>query len=89
VTRGVVAKNWRSVLQHEIDLASSFAQRFAYSVANGLVLGVVTERENPADALVVSYQASDQQIDTLPDGQWLEHPLYGVGATAARFPTWL
>lgn len=34
----------------------------------GLVLAAATERENPADALVVHDQHKDKQIDTLPIG---------------------
>ena len=34
----------------------------------GLMLGCVTERENPADALVVHAKHQDKQIDTLPEG---------------------
>jgi len=44
------------MLQHEIDLA--FAQDLPTQLPNGLVLGVVTEQENPADALVVHAKAS-------------------------------
>jgi hydroxymethylbilane synthase len=35
---------------------------------DGLVLGCVTERVNPADALVVNAQHQDKQLDTLPEG---------------------
>ncbi|WP_208346143.1 hydroxymethylbilane synthase, partial [Aetokthonos hydrillicola] len=34
----------------------------------GLVLATITERENPADALVVHEKHKDKQIDTLPEG---------------------
>jgi hydroxymethylbilane synthase len=34
----------------------------------GLVLGCVSERENPADALVVHERHKDKQLDTLPEG---------------------
>ncbi|HEY9806167.1 MAG TPA: hydroxymethylbilane synthase, partial [Candidatus Obscuribacterales bacterium] len=34
----------------------------------GLMLGCVTERENPADALVVHEKHKDKQLDTLPAG---------------------
>ncbi len=33
-----------------------------------MVLAAVTERENPADVLVVHEKYKDKQIDTLPDG---------------------
>ncbi|MHC5829303.1 MAG: type 2 periplasmic-binding domain-containing protein, partial [Nostoc sp.] len=34
----------------------------------GLTLAAITERENPADALVVHEKHKDKQIDTLPEG---------------------
>jgi len=57
------------VLQHEIDLAVHSLKDLPTQLPNGLGLGVVTERENPADALVVHAKHQDKQIDTLPDGQ--------------------
>ena len=38
------------------------------NLPEGLILGCVTEREDPADALVVNKKNSDYQIETLPAG---------------------
>ena len=56
------------MLQHEIDFAVHSLKDLPTSLPEGLILGVVTERENPADALVVHAQHQDKQIDTLPPG---------------------
>jgi len=61
------------MLQHEIDLAVHRSKICPLSYRT--VLGVVTERENPADALVVHAKHQDKQIDTLPDGTIVERPL--------------
>lgn len=56
------------MLQHEIDFAVHSLKDLPTQLPEGLVLGVVTERENPADALVVHSKHQDKQIDTLPEG---------------------
>lgn len=56
------------MLQHDIDLAVHSLKDLPTTLPQGLVLGVVTERENPADALVVHQKYQDRQIDTLPAG---------------------
>lgn len=56
------------MLQQEIDFAVHSLKDLPTNLPNGLVLGVVTERENPADALVVHQKHKDKQIDTLPAG---------------------
>ena len=56
------------MLQHEIDFAVHSLKDLPTSLPEGLILGVVTERENPADALVVHPKHQDKQIDTLPPG---------------------
>ncbi len=56
------------MLQHDIDFAVHSLKDLPTRLPEGLVLGVVTERENPADALVVHAKHQDKQIDTLPDG---------------------
>lgn len=56
------------MLQQEIDFAVHSLKDLPTNLPNGLVLGVVTERENPADALVVHEKHKDKQIDTLPTG---------------------
>lgn len=56
------------MLQQEIDFAVHSLKDLPTNLPNGLVLGVVTERENPADALVVHEKHKDKQINTLPAG---------------------
>ncbi len=56
------------MLSHEIDFAVHSLKDLPTSLPEGLILGVVTQRENPADALVVHQQHRDKQIDTLPPG---------------------
>lgn len=56
------------MLSHEIDFAVHSLKDLPTQLPEGLVLGVVTERENPADALVVHEKHRDHQIDTLPEG---------------------
>ena len=56
------------MLQHEIDFAVHSLKDLPTQLPEGLILGVVTERENPADALVVHAKHQDKQIDTLPPG---------------------
>lgn len=56
------------MLNHEIDFAVHSLKDLPTHLPEGLVLAAVTERENPADALVVHEKYKDQQIDTLPDG---------------------
>lgn len=56
------------MLNQEIDFAVHSLKDLPTRLPEGLVLGVVTERENPADALVVHEKHKDKQIDTLPTG---------------------
>lgn len=56
------------MLQQEIDFAVHSLKDLPTRLPEGLILGVVTERENPADALVLHKQYRDRQIDTLPAG---------------------
>ncbi|HEY9666626.1 MAG TPA: hydroxymethylbilane synthase [Coleofasciculaceae cyanobacterium] len=56
------------MLNNEIDLAVHSLKDLPTRLPEGLVLGSVTERENPADALVVHEKHKDKQIDTLPEG---------------------
>ena len=57
-----------AMLNQEIDLAVHSLKDLPTNLPAGLRLGVVTEREDPADALVVHEQHKDKQIDTLPEG---------------------
>jgi hydroxymethylbilane synthase len=56
------------MLNGDIDFAVHSLKDLPTNLPEGLVLGCVTERENPADALVVHNNHSDKQIDTLPAG---------------------
>ena len=56
------------MLQGTIDFAVHSLKDLPTRLPEGLMLGCVTERENPADALVVHAKHQDKQIDTLPEG---------------------
>ena len=56
------------MLEESIDLAVHSLKDLPTKLPDGLVLGCVTERVNPADALVVNAQHQDKQLDTLPEG---------------------
>lgn len=57
-----------SMLERQTDLAVHSLKDLPTKLPEGLILGCVTERENPADALVVNAQHKDKQLDTLPAG---------------------
>jgi hydroxymethylbilane synthase len=56
------------MLQGDIDFAVHSLKDLPTRLPEGLMLGCVTERENPADALVVHAKHQDKQLDTLPPG---------------------
>lgn len=56
------------MLNGDIDFAVHSLKDLPTRLPEGLVLGCVTERENPADALVVHESHKDKQLDTLPEG---------------------
>ena len=56
------------MLQPETDLAVHSLKDLPTNLPEGLVLGCVTERENPADALVLHEKLKDKQLKTLPEG---------------------
>jgi len=56
------------MLNNEIDFAVHSLKDLPTNLPDGLILGAVTERENPADALVVNEKNQDKQIETLPEG---------------------
>lgn len=56
------------MLNNETDFAVHSLKDLPTRLPEGLVLGCVTERENPADALVVHEKHKDKQLDTLPEG---------------------
>jgi hydroxymethylbilane synthase len=51
-----------------IDLAVHSLKDLPTNLPEGLILGCVTERVDPADALVVNAQHQDKQLATLPEG---------------------
>ncbi|WP_017721318.1 hydroxymethylbilane synthase [Kamptonema formosum] len=56
------------MLNNETDFAVHSLKDLPTNLPEGLVLGCVTERENPADALVVHEKHRDKQLSTLPAG---------------------
>lgn len=56
------------MLQGDIDFAVHSLKDLPTRLPEGLMLGCVTEREDPADALVVHESHKDKQLDTLPAG---------------------
>jgi hydroxymethylbilane synthase len=56
------------MLNQEIDFAVHSLKDLPTRLPSGLMLAAITERENPADALVVHEKYKDKQIDTLPEG---------------------
>lgn len=56
------------MLNNETDFAVHSLKDLPTRLPEGLILGCVTERENPADALVLHEKHFDKQLDTLPEG---------------------
>jgi hydroxymethylbilane synthase len=56
------------MINQEIDFAVHSLKDLPTRLPEGLALAAITERENPADALVVHEKFKDKQIDTLPPG---------------------
>ncbi|NEP16102.1 MAG: hydroxymethylbilane synthase [Leptolyngbya sp. SIO4C1] len=56
------------MLDGSIDFAVHSLKDLPTRLPEGLMLGCVTEREDPADALVVHEKHRDKQLDTLPKG---------------------
>jgi hydroxymethylbilane synthase len=56
------------ILNKEIDFAVHSLKDLPTKLPSGLMLGCVTERVNPADALVVNKKHRDRQLETLPSG---------------------
>ncbi|MDJ0599385.1 MAG: hydroxymethylbilane synthase [Crocosphaera sp.] len=57
-----------AMLLHQVDFAVHSLKDLPTNLPEGLMLGCVTERVNPADALVVHEKHQDKQLDTLPEG---------------------
>jgi hydroxymethylbilane synthase len=56
------------MLNGDIDFAVHSLKDLPTRLPEGLILGCVTERENPADALVVHEKHKDKRLETLPEG---------------------
>lgn len=56
------------MLSNETDFAVHSLKDLPTNLPEGLILGCVSERENPADALVVHANHQDKQLETLPAG---------------------
>lgn len=56
------------MIDHKIDLAVHSLKDLPTKLPEGLILGCVTERVDPADGLVVNEKHKDKQLDTLPEG---------------------
>ncbi len=56
------------MINQEIDFAVHSLKDLPTNLPEGLTLAAITERENPADALVVHEKHQDKQIETLPAG---------------------
>ncbi len=56
------------MLNKEIDFAVHSLKDLPTNLPEGLTLAAITERENPADALVLHEKYKGQTIDTLPEG---------------------
>ena len=57
-----------AMLQNRIDFAVHSLKDLPTNLPEGLMLGCITERENPADALVVNEKYKNNKLDTLPEG---------------------
>ncbi|HAN46834.1 MAG TPA: hydroxymethylbilane synthase [Cyanobacteria bacterium UBA8156] len=57
-----------AMLAGRVDLAVHSLKDLPTRLPAGLMLGAVTEREDPADALVVAAKHQDRDIATLPEG---------------------
>lgn len=56
------------MLNGDVDFAVHSLKDLPTRLPEGLMLGCVTERENPADALVLHAKHHGKQLDTLPEG---------------------
>jgi hydroxymethylbilane synthase len=56
------------MLQGDIDFAVHSLKDLPTRLPEGLMLGCITQREDPADALVVHEKHKDKQLHTLPQG---------------------
>jgi hydroxymethylbilane synthase len=56
------------MLNQDIDFAVHSLKDLPTQLPEALILGCVTERVDPADALVVNIKHQDKQLETLPEG---------------------
>ena len=56
------------ILNGEVDFAVHSLKDLPTRLPEGLMLGCVTEREDPADAVVMNAKHKDKNIETLPEG---------------------
>lgn len=56
------------MLNQDTDLAVHSLKDLPTNLPEGLMLGCITQRVNPADALVVNSKHQDKQLETLPPG---------------------
>lgn len=56
------------MLNHDTDFAVHSLKDLPTNLPEGLMLGCVTEREDPADALVVNEKFKEYKLETLPAG---------------------
>ena len=56
------------MINGQADFAVHSLKDLPTNLPEGLMLGCVTERENPADALVVNEKFKDKQLESLPEG---------------------
>jgi hydroxymethylbilane synthase len=56
------------MLVDRADIAVHSLKDLPTNLPEGLILGCITEREDPADALVVHPRHSDRSLETLPEG---------------------
>lgn len=56
------------MLKRDTDFAVHSLKDLPTNLPDGLMLGCVTKREDPADALVVHEKHKDKQLNTLPEG---------------------
>ncbi|WP_069790948.1 hydroxymethylbilane synthase [Cyanobacterium sp. IPPAS B-1200] len=56
------------MINNEVDFAVHSLKDLPTNLPDGLMLGCVSKRVNPADALVVNEKHKDKQLDTLPEG---------------------
>jgi len=57
-----------AMLSGAVDFAVHSLKDLPTNLPEGLMLGAITKRENPADALVINVKYKDQKLDSLPAG---------------------